>query len=378
MNIIKAAENMQTKRWTILAAAAASLFIGQTDAFARLTPQQENRLALNAIVARLAPGTTLSDAEAVVNAVKDAIADNPPAIDARIKVSTLVNQALTYAPRFAPEIAKAGLDDISTVNPVNAIAEAAVITRLAMNAALTGKPSGSPRATNPTTFDGTAEKSDGAAAVTATAVDSVVDSANANLLDTVVRTAVQTAARYGLGDTQNGAGGAVVGAISQVAGDSNGDINDNAESTTGPGGLPTSNDELVRRIVRVAAASAPFRIQEVAVAVGYAFAATYRATTDDITEISIDMFNTNNLAELEDEIRAGLQARLDQLGTRPRSAAARRERATILAALADPNFIRDQVASGISRAYTGTAGPGDEGVGFDNGNTDPVTDVQGV
>jgi hypothetical protein len=379
MNIIKAAGNMQTKRWTILAAAAASLFIGQSDAFAqrRLSPVQENRLALAAIVARLAPGTTLADSAAVVDAVKDAIADNPPAIDARIKVSSLVGQALIYAPRFAPEIAKAGLDDISTVNPANAVTEASVITRLAMNAALTGKPSGSPRAGNPTTFNGTAEKSDGAAAVTATAVASVVDSANVNLLDTVVRTAVLTAARYGLGDTQNGAGGAVVGAISQVAGNSNGDINDNAESTTGPGAIPTSNDELVRRVIRVAAASAPSRVQEIAVSVGYAFAATYRATTADITEISFDIFKTNNLTELEDEIRAGLQARLNQLG-RPRTPAARRERATILAALADANFIRDQVESGIARAYTGAAGPGDEGVGFDNGNTDPVTDVQGV
>ena len=324
------------------AAAAACLAASSTCSFA-ITFTTAQKAAIKAINLHMPSGTTVSTGtpDQVDAATKATIRDT--SVSSAVSDASLVSVAVIYAPRYAPDIAQTALADIAadtTLSPSKRDSEAASIVNSAMKAVLVGSKTRFP--------GGVTNNSDGAAAVTSVAVAAVVNSSFHDLLGIVVTNAVKTAAKDGGKGTESGVAGAVTGAISQTAGVSNGNISDGDTS-----------DAVVISVITAAAKAAPGRVVDIATAVGYAFAGTYRATTASGQESPSDFLSTN-LAGLVSAIEAGLsnknKAKYD-------------------------SAIRNQVTAGIALAYTGFVGPGQGGTNdfaYNNGNGNAVTNVQNL
>lgn len=303
-----------------------------------------------AINAHLPPGTTVFTAtqDQILSATQSAIAQ--PAFPRGVNPATLVATGDAYAAKYAPALATAGLDrvqsDTTLFTAVQRRVQTSYITNVSMRAAMVGS-----RVTH---YTGATNKADGAAAVTAAAVNAVKNSAHTELLAIVVRSAVASAQRFGTPTlSYNGAAGAVTGAISQVAGISNGNINDSTD--TGD-----NSDNLVKTVISTAVAAAPRRLYIIAAAVGYSFAGTYRATTNPGLQDDANTFTNTNLQALITAVLNGLPARVRTVAVR--------------------QTISDQITAGIALAYNGYSTGGSAGVSqfaYNNGQ-DPVTDTTGL
>ena len=285
--------------------------------------------------------------EQILAATKASLIQSQATYIRGVSPASLVATADLYAAKYAPTLAGAGLDRVQTFGFTAAQLnlQTTIIVSASMRAALAGN-----RANG--FADAAQNKADGAAAVTASAVNSVKGSDA--LLSLVVRTAVISAQNSGLPSiSTNGAAGAVTGAISQVAGVSNGDI----AHATGPN---DRSDTLVIAVIRSAVQAAPRRLGLIAEAAGYAFAGTYRATTASGNQSSSSAFLNTNLQGLIDAVLSGLPAR-------SRTAALRQA-------------VSDQVTAGISLAYSGYIAAGSKGVAnfAANNGQNPVTDTTGL
>jgi hypothetical protein len=311
------------------------------------------------------PGTDISTAVAddVFTATKATIDD--PSVKTNIKTSALVAAGVKWAPKLSPEIAQAGLLNISgdvTLHTGDRKTQAGAIVKAALKAAVLGSPkieAGS----------AVLDTTDRAAAVTAISVSAVKDSQFDYLLTAVVTSAIKTAntlpAKNPLPNLQHkavipsngfssskaaGVAGATTGAIAEVAGVSNANIADNA----------STNDSLTLTVITTAVKAAKSRVSDIAEAVGYAFAGTYRFTTDDGSEDSVATFTSNNLTALQTAVLAGLPK--SQRGHKASS-------------------VNAQIIAGINLAYNNQEGPGEQGINdfaYNNATGTPVTDVTGL
>ncbi|MEA3188887.1 MAG: hypothetical protein QOD99_2717 [Chthoniobacter sp.] len=301
----------------------------------------------------------------VDDASKQAIASTSK--PATVTTAKIVALGAKYAPTLSPDLVEAGIRDIgsstSNLTPTARSVAANAIIKSTMTAVLKG---------SKLRFNGGAHnKADGAAAVTSRAVCAALHDGNTNnpstfplLLGAVVTDAIKAAKSQGAHLTASSAVGAVsvngdagvtTGAIAETAGVSNGNIND----TTGD--ADANSDTIVKSVIAAAAKAGVSRIRDVAQAVGYAFAGTYRVTTNDGVEATKTSFETTNEQALVDAIKAGLAPKT----------------ATKLTAI-----ILSQVHTGIEIAYTDLAsGPGFKGINsfaYNNCNGSPVTDVSGL
>lgn len=324
-----------------LAVSAAFLVLATVSASARpLTPAEKFIQAhLNP------PGSILTATAAQINdATSAAIGDTIPV---NLNIALLVGTGAYYAPNFAPNLELVGLQQLQTlvISPANLRTQTSAIVNVALVRSLIGSPqNGHMGATNP---------SDAAAAVISNAIFALRDPNTQNvdptLLSTIVATGVRVAYNRGYGD-RNGAAGVVTGAIDQVAG------SDNNNVQSGPDGL---NDSLVLSVIKTAVSNARSQVFTIAKAAGYAFAGTYIATTED--RDAFQTFLDNNLLALAKAVEQGFGPKKNE-------------------ALRNQT-IEDQIKAGIALAYVGGDGPGVNGVShfaFNNGNGSPMTDVNGL
>lgn len=308
------------------------------------------------------PGTDISTAtpDDVFTATKATIDD--PLVKTSIKTSALVAAGVKWAPKLSPEIAQAGLLNISgdaTLKTNDRKTQAGAIVKAALKAAVLG----STKRDSGVVLDTT----DRAAAVTAISVCAVEDSAFPDLLTAVVTSAIKTAntlpkknplhnlqhnapiPNSGFASSKSaGVAGATTGAISQVAGVDNSDITDSDAS-----------DTLTITVITTAVKAAKTRVSDIAEAVGYAFAGTYLATTSDSSPDGT-AFTATNLTALQTAVLAGL----------PKSQRGHKA-----------SLVSSQISAGISLAFNNQEGPGQQGVNdfaFNNCTGTPVTDVSGL
>lgn len=288
----------------------------------------------------------------------------------RVTTASIVALGAKWAPRLVTELAEVALENLASTTgssqylPTATSSDTALrrgqrvsytksVMKTTINTVLKG---------NTLFVGGVLNKADGAAAVTSRAVCAVKDSPFPNLLGTVVSEAIKRAKNSGprLGGSPsnqpspNGAAGAVTGALVSVSGSSNNNITDN-QNTLG------SDDFVTLAVVKAAAKAGASRLRDVAQAVGYAFAGTYRATTADMSEDSEIVFKATNAQTLIDTMYASL----------PRP----------LRKNANKTLITDFLNEGITMAYADTNGPGFNGVNqfaYNNCNGTPVTDVSGL
>jgi hypothetical protein len=385
-----------SRLWKLATAiGTACVLLGSTYAGAAPTASEE-AAAQTAIEQKLGKSIQNATADEIVNATDAAV--NDPSVPTTVKTATLIEVALKYAPRRAPDLAQIGLNEVESSNTADRATQTRDITSYAMNAALSGRPvlgftqrrPGKPprfvNYANKTSYAGANDPGDAAAAITAAAVNEVKQSADANLLDAVVAAAVHTAAispkSAGATVINDAAAGALVGAISQVAGSDNSNLNDSPPSETliGPGGTATTNDALVKRVVQTAAQNAPNKIKEIATAAGYGLAGTYVATSG--APIPASDFSDNNKEILAQAIEAGLNAYANTLSNRsPKRGRLSPRAAFALQVQKAAGDIRAAIDQGIALAYAGLEGPGREGTNdfaYNNGQGQPVTDVQGL
>jgi hypothetical protein len=289
------------------------------------------------------PPTTLNNAsdDVFLQAMRDAIANptNPDTL-----TSEIIKAAMKYVPNRAPDVVSAGLSEVKTGGLPTDLrtSEAKKIVKTVMRKALEGVPG---------EMDKPNSAADRAAAITAAAVE-VVKSVNPStdtLFAVTIKSAVLVGAEFQKG-SKNGAAGAVTGAIAVAAGVGNDDL-----STPG-----TGNDVLVNVIIKTATKKAPQRVLEIAEASGYAFAAAYRGTTSDASEITINDFINKNLEDIFGDIAMGLPS----------------QKAANLSVK-----IHDRVRAGIALAYGGISTDGAKGVNnftYNNGVLVPVSDIAGL